>query len=59
MSMKSAFVYALSLSLGIAAVTHAKTVLIERAPVEAAETQELVHRNNPALMDCFGLSAIV
>ena len=42
MSMKTAFVYALTLSLGIAAVSHAKTLLIELAPQETAENQELV-----------------
>ncbi len=44
MLMKSAFVYALSLTLGIAAVTHAKTLLIEQAPHQTIEAQELVYR---------------
>ena len=44
MLMKSAFVYALSLTLGIAAVTHAKTLLIEQAPQQSIEDQELVYR---------------
>jgi len=44
MLMKSAFVYALSLTLGIAAVTHAKTLLIEQVPQQTIEDQEWVYR---------------
>ena len=44
MLMKSACVYALSLTLGIAAVTHAKTLLIEQGPQQIIEDQELVDR---------------
>ena len=44
MLMKSAFVYALSFTLGIAAVTHAKTLFIEQAPQQTIEDQELVYR---------------
>ena len=44
MSIKSTFVYALSLTLGIAAVTHAKTLLIEHAPQEICDNEELVDR---------------
>ena len=44
MLMKSAFVYALALTLGIAAVTHAKTLLIEQGPQQIIEDQELVYR---------------
>ena len=59
MSMKTAFVYALTLSLGIAAVSHAKTLLIELAPQETAENQELVHiQANPALLNLLGSDAI-
>ena len=46
MSMKSAFLYALTLSLGIAAVTHSKTLLIEQAPLQAAENEQLVQRTD-------------
>ncbi|WP_137024846.1 hypothetical protein [Synechococcus sp. UW179A] len=44
MSFKSTFVYTLSLTLGIAAVTQAKTLLIEQAPQETSENQESVDR---------------
>ena len=44
MLMKSAFVYALSLTLGIAAVTHAKTLMIEQVPQEADAKTELAYR---------------
>ncbi len=44
MLMKSTFVYALSLTLGLAAVTHAKTLLFKQAPQETTENQELVYR---------------
>lgn len=56
MSMKSAFLYALTLSLGIAAVSHAKTRLIELAPQETAENQELVqHTGQPCPFEFVGL----
>ena len=45
MLMKSAFVYALSLTLGIAAVTHAKTLMIEQVSQEADAKTELAYRN--------------
>ena len=44
MSIKPAIVYALSLTLGVAAVTHAKTMLIEQTSQETNDTQELVYR---------------
>ena len=44
MSSKSLFISTLSLMLGIGAVTHAKTQLIEKGVLEAAETEELAHR---------------
>tara|TARA_Y100000589_G_scaffold187937_1_gene177901 strand:+ start:361 stop:552 length:192 start_codon:yes stop_codon:yes gene_type:complete len=44
MLMKSAFIYALSFTLGLAAVTHAKTLLIEQAVQQTIEDQELVYR---------------
>ena len=44
MLMKSAFVYALSLTLGIAAVTHAKTLMIEQVPQEADAKTEWTYR---------------
>ena len=44
MSIKPAIVYALSLTLGIAAVTHAKTMLIEQTSQETNDNQELVYR---------------
>ena len=44
MSIKPAIAYALSLTLGIAAVTHAKTILIEQTSQETNDNQELVYR---------------
>ncbi len=44
MSIKPAIVNALSLTLGLAAVTHAKTILIEQTSQETNDTQELVYR---------------
>ena len=41
MSVKSLFVYTLSITLGIGAVTHAKSQLIEQGLEEAAQTEEL------------------
>lgn len=41
MSVKSVVVYALSLTVGIGAVTHAKTQLIEQALLETRDTIEL------------------
>tara|TARA_B100001094_G_scaffold330409_1_gene395579 strand:+ start:1821 stop:2183 length:363 start_codon:yes stop_codon:yes gene_type:complete len=46
MSMKSAFLYLLTLSLGIAAVTHSKTLLIEQGPQQAADNEQLVQRTH-------------
>ena len=48
MSIKPAIVYALSLTLGIAAVTHAKTMLIEQTSQETNDNQELVYRTERA-----------
>ena len=48
MSMKPTLIYALSLTLGIAAVTHAKTQLIEQTPQETNNNQELVYRTDRA-----------
>ena len=46
MSVKSLFIYTLSLTLGIGAVTNAKALLIEQGPQpqEAAQTEELAYR---------------
>ncbi len=44
MSVKSLFVYTLSITLGIGAVTHAKSQLIEQGLEEAAQTEELAYR---------------
>ena len=41
MSIKSLFTYTLSLTLGIGAVTNAKTLLIEQVPQEAAQIEGL------------------
>jgi len=46
MSIKSLFISALSLTLGIGAVTHAKTQLIEQVNQEASETNELAHHSS-------------
>ncbi len=45
MSVKSLFIYTLSLTLGIGAVTHAKSELIEQVHEGPAETEEFVHRS--------------
>ena len=42
--MKSAFVYALNLTLGIGSFMHAKTLLIEQRLQETAQTEELAFR---------------
>jgi len=44
MSVKSLFIYTLSLALGIGAVTHAKSQLIEQGLEEAVQTEELANR---------------
>ena len=44
MLMRSAFVYALTLTLGIGSVMHAKNLLIEQRLQEAAQTEELAFR---------------
>ena len=44
MSIKSLFIYTLSLTLGLGAVTHAKTQLVEQRLQEAAQTEELTYR---------------
>ncbi len=41
MSVKSLFIYALSLTMGIGAVTHAKSQLIKHAPLHNIENKEL------------------
>ncbi|WP_413402530.1 MULTISPECIES: hypothetical protein [unclassified Synechococcus] len=41
MSVKPLFIYTLSLALGIGAVTHAKTLLIEQGPQEVAQIEGL------------------
>ena len=46
MSIKHTIAYALSLTLGIAAVTHAKTILIEQTSQETNDNQELVYRTD-------------
>ena len=44
MSVKSLFIYTLSLTLGIGAVTHAKSQLIEQGLEEVAQAEELAYR---------------
>ena len=44
MFVKSFFIYTLSLTLGIGAAAHAKTLLIEQRLQEAAQTEELAYR---------------
>ena len=46
MSIKSFFISTLSLTLGIGAVTHAKTQLIEQGHQETSETKELAHHSS-------------
>ena len=41
MSVKPLFLYTLALALGIGAVTHAKTLLIEQGPQEVAQIEGL------------------
>ena len=48
MSIKPAIAYALSLTVGIASVTHAKTILIEQTSQETNNNQELVYRTERA-----------
>ena len=43
MSIKAFMIYALSLTLGIGAVTHAKTQLIEQERLESNEKRELAY----------------
>ncbi len=45
MSIKSLFIYTLSLTLGLGAVTHAKTQLVEQRLQESAQTEELAYRS--------------
>ena len=51
MTVKSLFLYTLALALGIGAVTHAKTLLIEQGPQpqEAAQTAKR-YRMTPSFM---------
>ena len=44
MSIKSLFIYTLSLTLGLGAVAHAKTQLVEQRLQEAAQTEEVAYR---------------
>ena len=44
MSVKSLFIYTLSLTLGLGAVAHAKTQLVEQRLQESAQTEELANR---------------
>ena len=46
MSVKSLFIYTLSLTLGIGAAAHAKTLLIEQGLQEAAESKESAHHSS-------------
>jgi len=41
---KSLFIYTLSFTLGIGAVTHAKSQLIEKGLQEATQSEELAYR---------------
>ena len=51
MSVKSVVIYALSLTVGIGAVTHAKTQLIEQAFLETRDTIELADASRADLED--------
>ena len=44
MTIKSLFIYTLSLTLGLGAVAHAKTQLVEQRLQEAAQTEEVAYR---------------
>ena len=44
MSIKSLFIYTLSLTLGLGSLAHAKTQLVEQRLQEAAQTEELANR---------------
>ena len=46
MSVQPLFIYALSLTLGLGAVAHAKTQLVEQRLQEAAQTEELAYRHH-------------
>ena len=46
MFVKSLFIYTLTLTLGIGAATHTKTLLIEQRLQEAAQTEELAYRSS-------------
>ena len=48
MSMKAIVIYALSLTVGIGAVTHAKTQLIEQTLQETTEYEVLAYRSAPS-----------
>ena len=57
--MKPAAIHALSLTLGLAAVTHAKTLLIEQLPQDTTENQKLVYRTDrPPPMNLIGSNVI-
>ena len=45
MPIKSLFIYTLSLTLGLGAVTHAKTLMVEQRLQQAAQTEELAYRH--------------
>ena len=53
MPIKSLFISSLSLALGISAVTHAKSQLIEQGLQEVAETEEFAHRSSLQSSDGF------
>ena len=53
MSTKSLFVYTLFLTLGIGAVTHAKSQLIEQGSQEVTESEKFADRSSLASSDAF------
>ena len=56
MSMKSLVIYSLSLTLGIGAVTHADSLLVEQRLPGVAETGELAQRSHHSSRDGCQLS---
>ncbi len=53
MSVKPLFISTLSLALGIGAVTHAKSQLIEQGLQQVAENEEFAHRSSLPSSDGF------
>ena len=53
MSVRSLFISTLYFALGIGAVTHAKSQLIEQGPQEVTETEKFADRSSLASSDAF------